>query len=136
MVTEVVTKNTSLSIITCHHYEVSFMNDSELKKILKVGKPTRKNVDRGLYFRVSAERSATWVLRFMLNGERKELTLGKYGNKADELTLRQARDKAAETRVQINQGLNPIAEKKRPKRNSYISVNDIANKWLKSASEN
>ena len=107
------------------------MNDSELRKILKIGKPTRKNVERGLYFRVSAEGSATWVLRFMFNGKRKELTLGKYGNRADELTLRQARDKAAETRVQINQGLNPIAEKKRPERNSYISVDDVATKWLK-----
>lgn len=107
------------------------MNDSELKKILKVGKPTRKNVDRGLYFRVSAEGSAFWALRFMFNGKRKEITLGRYGNRADELTLKQARDKAAETRLQINQGLNPIAEKKRPKRDSYISVDDIANKWLK-----
>ncbi|TON31096.1 integrase, partial [Vibrio parahaemolyticus] len=106
------------------------MNDPELKKILKAGKPTRKSVERGLYFRVSAEGNAFWVLRFMFNGKRKEITLGRYGNKADELTLKQARDKAAETRLQINQGLNPIAEKKRPKRDSYISVDDIANKWL------
>ncbi|CAK2028835.1 putative prophage CPS-53 integrase [Vibrio crassostreae] len=106
------------------------MNDPELKKILKAGKPTRKSVERGLYFRVSAEGNAFWVLRFMFNGKRKEITLGRYGNKADELTLKQARDKAAETRLQVNQGLNPIAEKKRPKRDSYISVDDIANKWL------
>ncbi|EHZ2901706.1 site-specific integrase [Vibrio vulnificus] len=107
------------------------MNDSELKKILKIGKPIRKNVERGLYFRVSAEGSAFWVLRFMFNGERKEITLGRYGNRVNELTLKQARNKAAETRLQIDQGLNPVAEKKRAKRKSYISVDDIANKWLK-----
>lgn len=107
------------------------MNDKEIKKILKEGKPVRVRVDRGLYFRVSNERTGFWVLRYSINEKRREITLGRYGQRADELTLKKAKDEAAIQRAEFNKGLDPVAEKKRPSKASYKTVNDIAQKWLK-----
>ncbi|MFS1958035.1 tyrosine-type recombinase/integrase [Vibrio cyclitrophicus] len=106
------------------------MQDSELKKLQKLGKPVKKSLGRGLYFRVSAEGTGFWILRYSINKTRKEFTLGRYGSRADEISLKGARDKAAETRVKINQGIDPLAEKKRLNRKTYITVNNIAEKWL------
>ena len=106
------------------------MKDSEIQKILKAGKAVKKQVERGLYFRVSNEGTGFWILRYTVNKKRRELTLGRYGKKADELTLKQARDEAANKRAEINKGLDPVAENKRPSKASFKTVNDVAQKWL------
>jgi len=107
------------------------MKDSEIQKILKAGKPVKQQVERGLYFRVSNEGTGFWILRYTINKKRREVTLGRYGKRADELTLKQARDEAANKRAEINKGADPVAENKRPSKASYKTVDDIAQKWLK-----
>lgn len=107
------------------------MKYSEIQKLLKAGKAVKKQVERGLYFRVSNEGTGFWILRYTVNKKRREVTLGRYGKKADELTLKQARDEAANKRAEINKGADPVAENKRLSKASFKTVNDIAQKWLK-----
>ncbi|REL34044.1 tyrosine-type recombinase/integrase [Thalassotalea euphylliae] len=107
------------------------MNDAQLKALIKKGKPVNKSIGRGLYFRISEEGTPFWVLRYTFNKKRKQYTIGRYGNKADEITLADAPDKAAEVRKLIKDGKDPVLERKRPKKAKFKTVDDIAQKWLR-----
>jgi len=67
------------------------MNDVQLKATLKSGKVGKYKVDTGLYFRVTEQQSAFWVLRYSINGKRREITLGRYGKPPAGITLSEAR---------------------------------------------
>jgi integrase len=62
----------------------------------------------GLYLQVTPNGGKTWVLRAALAGKRAEMGLGGFPT----VTLAQAREKAREARDKIDQGLNPLAERK------------------------
>src|SRR3954452_3798669 len=62
-----------------------------------------------LYLVVSPKRSRKWVLRFTWRGRAREMGLGS----AAAVSLADAREKAASARRKIDQGLNPIDERKR-----------------------
>jgi hypothetical protein len=47
------------------------MKDSQLKALIKKGKPVSKALGGGLYFRISKEGTAFWVLRYTFNKKRK-----------------------------------------------------------------
>ncbi len=111
------------------------IKDPEIKKILKAGKIVKKQIERGLYFRVTKEGTGFWILRYTINKKRREVTLGRYGKRSDELTLKQARDEAANRRAEINKGIDPVAENKRSTKVNFQIVNDIAQKWLKKHSK-
>jgi hypothetical protein len=52
--------------------------------------------------------SRAWVLRYTSpDGRRREFGLGK----VDKVSLKQARDAAAEARVKVSRGVDPVAEK-------------------------
>ena len=55
------------------------------------------------------------------------MTIGK----VDELSLADARLKAAEFRKQISEGINPIAERKRSKQADIQIINDLFEDWHK-----
>ncbi|WP_082866245.1 tyrosine-type recombinase/integrase [Marinomonas gallaica] len=107
------------------------MNDAQLKATLKSGKVGKYKVDTGLYFRITEQQSAFWVLRYSINAKRREITLGRYGKPPTGLTLSEARLKALETRAQIKQGTDPLAERKRNQLPQFNTVNDVAQDWLK-----
>ena len=62
----------------------------------------------GLYLQVTPNGGKTWVLRATLAGKRAEMGLGGFPT----VTLAQARDKAREARAKIEQGIDPLAERK------------------------
>lgn len=62
----------------------------------------------GLTFTLSAKGTAAWVLRYRIDGVRKEITLGRY----PDMTLTKARELAAEKRVAVFQGVDVAREKK------------------------
>ncbi|MEH6465938.1 MAG: site-specific integrase [Shewanella psychromarinicola] len=101
-----------------------------IEKCLAKGESVKKRIDTGLYFRISDEGTAFWILRYSANGKRRELTLGRYGKGAGELTLSKAKAEAVNKRAEVNKGIDLIAEKKRPKQAKYKTVNDVAQKWL------
>lgn len=70
----------------------------------------------GLYLLVSGA-GRSWVLRYMLNGKRRDMGLGSY----QDLTLAEAREKAREQRLLIRDGLDPI-EAKRHRRGELLAA--------------
>jgi integrase len=110
------------------------MNDSQIKAKLKAAHPGKFRVDRGLYFRVSNEGTGFWIFRYTIHGKRHEATLGRYGRKVDELSLSKAKDKVAAQRVLLNDGNDPLAERKRLKKSKFKVVNDLAEDWLEDVS--
>jgi len=72
-------------------------------------KPGKYSDGGNLYLIVSPNGSRKWVLRFTWRGRAKEMGLGS----AASVTLANAREKAATARRKIDQGLNPIDERKR-----------------------
>ena len=109
---------------------VQTMNDAQLKAKLKEGRVGKFKVDTGLYFRVTEQVSAFWVLRYSINGKRRELTLGRYGKLTGELSLSDARLRALELRASIKEGIDPIAERNRKSLPQFRTVDDIAKDWL------
>lgn len=107
------------------------MNDAQLKATLKAGKVGKYKVDTGLYFRITEQQSAFWILRYTIFGKRREMTLGRYGRPPEGISLSEAKLKALETRALVKQGLDPLAEKKRSQLPQFNTVNDVAQDWLK-----
>ena len=62
----------------------------------------------GLRLVVSKTESKRWVLRYTLNGKRREMGLGSFPG----VTLAQARNKAAEIRGKVDSGIDPIRERR------------------------
>lgn len=106
------------------------MNDAQLKKLLKDQAVGRHNVGGriGLYFRVSNEGTATWIVRYRpKGGKRREITIGRYTG----MSLKEARIKAAQIQQDVEKGIDPIAERKREQVALASTVDDLANDWLK-----
>ncbi|WP_239059053.1 Arm DNA-binding domain-containing protein [Colwellia sp. Arc7-D] len=107
------------------------MNGAQLRSRLKDGKVGKFNVDRGLYFRVTVERTAFWIVRYTVNNKRREITIGRYGRPSEGLSLANAKLKAAIVRPHVNDGIDPIAEKKRTPLLNLNTVDKVAEDWLK-----
>ncbi|WP_133408685.1 tyrosine-type recombinase/integrase [Parashewanella tropica] len=106
------------------------LNDKQIKALIKKGETGRFAVGNGLYFRISDEGSGFWVLRYTVHGKRRELTLGKYGAHEGQLTLAKAAAEAIKIKAQVADGIDPLAEKKRPSQVKIATVNDLAEDWL------
>ncbi|NYT64745.1 tyrosine-type recombinase/integrase [Alcaligenaceae bacterium] len=89
------------------------------------GKPGRFSDGGGLYLVVPKVGRAYWMLRFTSNAKRKEMTLGK----VDDLSLADARIKAALKMKQHREGLDPLVAKKRAKYGSINCVDDLFADW-------
>jgi integrase len=61
----------------------------------------------GLYLRVSAADTKSWVFRFQLSGKRRDMGLGPF----PDISLADARQKAAEHRKQRHDGIDPLDAK-------------------------
>lgn len=61
----------------------------------------------GLYLQITPEGARSWVLRILIGSKRRDMGLGP----ADEVSLKQAREKAREAREQVRQGVDPIADR-------------------------
>ena len=72
-------------------------------------KPGKHSDGGNLYLIVTRTGSRKWVLRFTWRGRAKEMGLGTPAT----VSLADAREKAATARLKIDQGLNPIDERKR-----------------------
>lgn len=86
----------------------------------------------GLYFVVPTTTSGGpgkpyWMLRYSVNKKRREMTLGKYSD----LSLAEARAHAAAQMLQVREGQNPLALKKRASEREIIFVDDLFEDWQK-----
>ncbi|MHB8348464.1 MAG: Arm DNA-binding domain-containing protein, partial [Acidiferrobacterales bacterium] len=62
----------------------------------------------GLYLQISATRSKSWIFRYTLNGKAREMGLGPLGT----VSLAEARQKAADARKLLTDGIDPIEKRK------------------------
>lgn len=108
------------------------MNDLQIKKLLREKTVGRHNVGGrlGLYFRVSEEGSGTWVVRYKAHSKRREITIGRYNNGPDSLTLRDARMEAVKIQAEAKKGIDPLAERERDHLAKVNTVDDLAADWL------
>lgn len=104
------------------------LNDKQLKALLRKGEPGKHALGGGLYFRISAEGTAFWVLRYTINGKRRESSIGRYPAKP----LAAATLEAAQLKEGVRSGIDPLAEKKRPDAITIKTVDDLAEDWLRS----
>lgn len=88
------------------------LNDVQLQAWLRAGQPIQGKSDGGgLTFTLSAGGTASWVLRYRFGKKLREKTLGRY----PDLTLKEARRRAAEERARVTAGIDVAAEKRRDK---------------------
>ncbi len=71
----------------------------------------------GLYFRVSEFGTKLWSFRFERSGKRHEMGLGVY----PDVGIKEARERAAEARKQLRDGIDPIAKRKADKEITWLA---------------
>ncbi len=105
------------------------MGKLTVKKIESMikGKPGRFADGDGLYFVVPKSGKPFWMLRYTNNKKRKEMTLSRY----EDLTLADARAKAAEKSQEHRNGLDPLLARKREKQVPIKTVDDLFTDWHK-----
>lgn len=105
--------------------KINLLNDVSLRRVMRAGKPCAMTDGGGLTFTLSVAGTASWILRYRHAGRRHELTLGRY----PDLTLKAARDKAAEHRVKVQAGTNPATEIRTAKSQNHWSVRQLINDY-------
>jgi hypothetical protein len=89
------------------------LTEFDLRTWVRAGIPIAGRSDgNGLTFTLSANRLAAWVLRYRFAGKRRELTIGRYPG----VSLKQARDLAAQARSMFALGVDVAAAKQIEKR--------------------
>ena len=78
-------------------------------QIRNLKEPGRYSDGDGLSLLLSALRKGYWVLRATIKGRRRDIGLGT----ADLITLKEARGMALELRLDIQRGIDPIAEREK-----------------------
>lgn len=85
----------------------------------------------GLYLRVGSDgRQRSWLAIFHLHGRRREMGLGSL----DAVSLARAREKAAEVRAMVADGIDPIEARRQTRAIPTFGV--IADDWIKAQSAN
>lgn len=85
------------------------LTDVQLRNWIKAGKPVAIADGEGLTFTLSAKGTAAWTLRYRIAGKRNEITLGRY----PDIPLTKAREIASAKRAEVQQGIDPAAEKRK-----------------------
>jgi hypothetical protein len=105
------------------------LTDVQLRAWIKAGEPIAGKSDGdGLTFTLSANGLAAWVLRYRINGRRREMTLGRY----PEISLLAARTRARALRAAVDQGIDVAAERQQEKeqRQASENVRALAEDWF------
>lgn len=94
------------------------LTDLQIKRLIAKGEAVAKSDGDGLTFTLSEGGTATWVLRYRVQGgRRRELTIGSY----PDITLAAAREDARAMRASIDAGGDPAAEKQERKARTAAS---------------
>lgn len=103
---------------------MSLITAKQIQSFTK-GKPKRHPIGNGLYLVVRNSATPYWMIRYSLNGKRKEMTLGQY----PDLSLADAKAEAILKKRDIRQGLDPLVIRKRIKEQSIKLVDDLFSDW-------
>ena len=103
------------------------MNATQAKAAVTKGIKAKHALGNGLYLRITKPNIAYWVVRYSIHGMRREISLARF----DLLSLARAKLKAAEIKLDILEGIDPLIEKERDKSGHLVLVNDLAEEWFK-----
>ncbi|QPB84562.1 DUF4102 domain-containing protein [Pseudoalteromonas rubra] len=102
--------------------EDKMLSDSKLKSLLKQGDQITSLSDSGgLIFLISKAGKANFSFRYQLHGKRSKISIGNYPT----LSLKDARNKAAELRHLIACGTDPLIEKRKKANQHRNTLNAI-----------
>lgn len=94
------------------------LNKLNARKVSTTKKPGYYSDGGGLYLQVSATLSKSWIFKFVRDKKATEIGLGSFVD----VSLEHARDKAADFRKLLKQGINPLEEKRKVERNLQLTV--------------
>ncbi|HIJ35186.1 MAG TPA: DUF4102 domain-containing protein, partial [Gammaproteobacteria bacterium] len=77
---------------------------TKIRSLIKSGKPGRHSAGNNLYFRISDEATATWVVRYTIYGKRREMTLGNYPS----ISLADAYARALQIKEDCKNDIDPL----------------------------
>lgn len=97
----------------------------KVQSLIKDGTPGRYSDGNGLYLMIPKKGSPYWMHRYTFSGKRRELTL----EKCDDLSLADARLKAAEAQKAIRNGVDPVEERKREDQIAIHTVGELFDDW-------
>lgn len=107
------------------------LTDTQIRKLKPTpqctpSKPDKYSDGNNLRLWVRHTGNKVWVSDYSFNGKRKSLTIGKYPT----MTLQQARERNAQIKEQIANGINPETEKKK-----YTAIHDGINQFANLAQQ-
>ena len=79
----------------------------QVDKMIREAKPGAYADDDGLYLKIGTTGAASWQYRYQMNGKRRMMGLGSCAT----VGLAEAREKAADARKQVKQGIDPLEVK-------------------------
>lgn len=109
------------------------MNDKQIRSAIKEGKPALLRYiegGKGVYLRISNSGTASWVLRYTINKKRKLFDIGPYGLRADQTSLADIGDEAANFRLLIKEGKDPVQERRKTDLAKIETIDEVAKDWL------
>ncbi len=109
------------------------LTDTELRNLRPKSKLYKLTDRDGLYVAVSPGGSIAFRYDYRFNGRRETLTLGKYGPAG--LSLAKAREKLADAKRRVAEGVSPALEKQRDKRRvlEARSFGSVGQRWIDTA---
>ncbi|MCD1644520.1 tyrosine-type recombinase/integrase [Aurantimonas coralicida] len=107
-------------------------NKLSARAVATISKPGRHSDGDGLYLVVGPGSSRRWLFMFRWQGKLKEMGLGGVSS----VTLAKARERAAEARLVLSEGRNPIEERRkgRAKRETAATFGTFADELVKDIS--
>lgn len=94
------------------------LSDVQIRHWVKEGNAVAKSDGDGLTFTLSANGTASWVLRYRFGGKQREKTIGRF----PDISLKKARELAAADRVRVQQGVDVGREKQVEKHEQAAST--------------
>lgn len=112
------------------------LTDVAIRTAKAKDKPYRMFDGDGLYLEISVAGSKLWRWKYRYLGKEKRLAFGRY----PEVRAAEARKKAAAARKQLDEGIDPGAEKKARKENKKLAADNtfegIARQWYEKVAPN
>jgi integrase len=105
------------------------LTEVKIRKAKPKDKVYRLNDGNGLYFQIDPNGTKSWRFRYFFASKEKMISMGIY----DDVSLGEARDKAAKARKQVENNIDPSAQKQEDRRVAIFSAENsfevVAKEW-------
>lgn len=102
------------------------ITDRELRSLKGGERPYKRSDSKGLYVIVNPDGSRWWRFRYRWGGREKLISLGVY----PDVSLKRAREKRDDARRQIDEGVDPSADRQSKKLEQVHTFKAVAEEWL------